>query len=101
MLVVDNAGVVQLVEKFLDVLVGEVGHHDRLYERRIRLDAAFLAKFHGLQAFVNRGGIRLQQVAEFRGHNRDARVELHLAFELFEKVENAFAFVLVKQVLGA
>ena len=94
-LVVDDACIVQLVEKFLDVLVGEVGHHDGLDKRRIRLNAALLAQLDGLEAFFDGGCKRLQQIAEFRRHNRYAGVELHLALELFEKVEDAFSVMFV------
>ena len=91
----------QLVEELLDMFVGEVRHHDGLDKCRVRLDSAFAAEFHRLQAFVNGGRKGFQQVPELGGHNGNAGVELHLSLELLEKVEDGFAFVFVQQVLRA
>ena len=88
------------VEKLLDMLVGEIGHEDGLYQGRVGLYAALLTHLHGGQSFLDGGGVGLQQVAEGLGHDAHRGVELHLVLQLLEEVEDGLTLVFHQQVPG-
>ena len=100
-LVVHDAGIVEHVEELLDVLVGEIGHEDGLYQCRVGLYAALLAHLHCCQSLLNGSSVGLQQVAEGLGHDAHRGVELHLVLQLLEEVEDGLALVFYQEVLRA